>query len=81
MGFIGMEKRLIWFKFEEQLSVNSHGIKLANNHPIGVEFNSDLNETYICTKSDIRCLDTLSGKIIRIVAIQEQEDEKEVEID
>jgi WD40 repeat protein len=80
MSFIGMEKRLIWFSFEESLTVNSHGIKLFQNHPIGMEFNPDLNETYICTRSDIRCLNTFTGKILRIIAIQEDENEKELEI-
>ena len=47
MHFLGIEKRLIWFKFEENLTVNSNGIRLANNYPIGIEFNTDLNETYV----------------------------------
>ena len=38
-NFVGMERRLIWFKYEEKLSVNSNGIKIDNNHPIGIEFN------------------------------------------
>ena len=67
MHFIGIEKRLIWFKFEEDLTVNSNGIRISNNYPIGIEFNIDLNETYIWTKFDIRCLNTLTGKILRIV--------------
>lgn len=96
MHFLGMEKRLIWFEFEEKLTVNAHGIKLqhneienpaskntiASNHPIGIEFSSDTrisahskcsnnnNETYVCTRSDIRCLETLTGKITKIIAIQ-----------
>lgn len=38
--FVGMDKRLVWFKFEEVLSVNSQGIKLRDNNPIGIEFNT-----------------------------------------
>jgi len=37
--FIGMERRLIWFQYEEKLTVNSNGIRLDKNHPIGIEFN------------------------------------------
>ena len=41
-NFVGMERRLIWFKYEEKLSVNSNGIKIDNNHPIGIEFNEGI---------------------------------------
>lgn len=54
MYFIGMEKRIIMFRFEEIMSVNSNGITISSNYPIGIEFNTDLNEAYICTKHDIR---------------------------
>lgn len=42
-NFVGMEKRLVWFKYEEKLSVNSNGIKIDKNHPIAIEFNEGIS--------------------------------------
>lgn len=56
-----------------KLSVNANGMLIEGNYPISVDYNIETEEIIVANKTDIRCIDAITGKTKRLLAIEESE--------
>ena len=53
--------------------MNANGITIDRNYPTGIDYNTEKEELIIATKTDIRCIDAVTGHTKRILSIEESE--------